>query len=209
MANSLPPLGEDPWQGLDPALCAGVDEVGRGCLFGPVFAAAVVLPSRAIEPLAQAGLTDSKKLSRRQRQALVPLIQHHSLAWALGQASAAEIDGAGIRVATERAMLRALRRLGLPPALVLVDGNLPLRPWCGAQVTLVGGDGRGAALAAARVRAQQERDALLHRLSDRFPGYGLERHAGYGTLQHRQALVELGPTPLHRLSFLGSLRTSC
>ncbi|MFN5118430.1 MAG: ribonuclease HII, partial [Cyanobacteriota bacterium] len=76
-------------------------------------------------------------------------------------------------------------------------------------VPLGGGVGRGAAIAAASVLAKQERDALLHRLSDRFPGYGLERHAGYGTLQHRQALVELGPTPLHRLSFLGSLRTSC
>jgi ribonuclease HII len=86
---------------------------------------------------------------------------------------------------------------------------LPLRGWPGAQATLVAGDSHCAAIAAASVLAKQERDALLHRLSDRFPGYGLERHAGYGTLQHRQALVELGPTPLHRLSFLGSLRTSC
>jgi ribonuclease HII len=160
-----------------------------------------MLPTSALLPLARAGLTDSKRLSPRQRAALVPLIEGHALAWALGQASAREIDRLGIRWATERAMLRALDRLPLRPELVIVDGTLPLRGWPGEQCTLVGGDRHCLAIAAASVLAKQARDALIQRLAHRFPGYGLERHAGYGTALHRQALARLGPTPLHRLSF--------
>lgn len=208
-----PPGVVDAWGGMDPSRCAGVDEVGRGALFGPVFAAAVVLPRSALLPLASAGLTDSKKLSPRRRAALVPQIRAHARAWAIGQASAAEIDRHGIRPATERAMRRALSRLRragelLIPELVIVDGSLPLRGWDRAQITLVAGDSRCAAIAAASVLAKEERDALLRRLALRFPGYGLERHAGYGTLLHRTALQRLGPTPLHRLSFLAGCGTS-
>jgi len=203
-----PPPEQDPWASHDPRSCAGVDEVGRGCLFGPVFAAAVVLPAASLQPLANAGLTDSKKLSARRRQELVPLIRQQAVRWSLGQASAAEIDRWGIRVATERAMLRALHRLCSPPAMLLVDGCLPLRGWSGAQRTLIGGDSRCATIAAASVLAKVERDALLERLSVRYPGYGLERHRGYGTAQHREALEQLGPTPLHRHGFLGLLRAS-
>jgi ribonuclease HII len=179
-----------------------VDEVGRGCLFGPVFAAAVILPHRVEAPLAAAGLTDSKALSPRQRARLVPLIRRQAGAWAIGQASAAEIDRLGIRSATELAMLRALQRLGGPLQLVLVDGILPLRLWSGPQRTLKGGDRLCLAIAAASVLAKEERDALIRRLAPRFPGYGLERHVGYGTAAHRQALQTLGPTALHRRSFL-------
>ena len=125
---------------------AGVDEVGRGCLFGPVFAAAVVLDQVAEQRLWQAGLTDSKKLSAKRRGSLVPLIEHHCLTRGLGQASAHEIDAVGIRRATERAMLRALQKLEHSPNVVLVDGNLPLRLWSGPQKTLVGGDSRSAAI---------------------------------------------------------------
>ncbi len=191
------------WAGLDPADCAGVDEVGRGCLFGPVFAAAVVLPRAALAPLAAAGLTDSKALTGRRRQALVPLITARASAWAIGQASAAEIDRLGIRAATEAAMHRALHRLPGQPALVLVDGVLPLRQWSGRQLTLVRGDRHCLSIAAASVLAKQARDALIVRLAERFPGYGLERHVGYATALHREALRRLGPTPLHRHSFLG------
>ena len=190
------PLGRD---------VAGVDEVGRGCLFGPVFAAAVVLEGSAAEELLKAGLTDSKKLSAKRRAALVPVIQSLSVASGLGQASAREIDACGIRVATERAMLRALQRLPQRPGLVLVDGNLPLRLWQGQQRTVIAGDSRSAAIAAASVLAKEARDALIRRLSARFPGYGLERHAGYGTAQHRQSLMASGPTPLHRHTFLRRL----
>jgi ribonuclease HII len=181
---------------------AGVDEVGRGCLFGPVFAAAVILPPEAEAPLLQAGLTDSKALSSRQRAALVPRIRQCATAWAIGQASAEEIDRLGIRGATERAMLRALQRIDRPVSLVLVDGILPLRLWSGPQRTLKGGDRISPAIAAASILAKEERDALIRRLAPRFPGYGLERHVGYGTALHRQALRTLGPSALHRRSFL-------
>ena len=186
-----------------------MDEVGRGCWFGPVFAAAVVLPARAAGPLGAAGLTDSKALSPRRRQELVPLIKGLASGWALGQASAAEIDRHGIRLATEWAMLRALQRLrgalGGDPPLVLVDGILPLRCWPGRQRCLVRGDSHSPAIAAASVIAKVARDALIGRLAERYPGYGLERHAGYGTALHRAALEQLGPTPLHRRSFLRKL----
>lgn len=197
--------GSDPWHGRDPSGCAGVDEVGRGCLFGPVFAAAVILGREAILALERQGLTDSKKLSPRRRAALVPQIQSQAIAWGVGQASAGEIDRFGIRPATERAMSRALRRLPQPPGLLLVDGVLPLRGWPGEQRTLVAGDLRCAAIAAASVLAKEARDALVRRLADRYPGYGLERHVGYGTAVHREAILRLGPTVLHRRSFLRSL----
>ncbi len=189
-----------------PPRIAGVDEVGRGCWFGPVFAGAVILPDAARPTLAAAGLTDSKKLTARRRSQLVPLIQQHACSWALGQASAREIDQVGIRAATERAMLRALQRLnGVPPDLVLVDGVLPLRLWSGPQQTVVRGDSEHLEIAAASVLAKQARDALITRLAQRYPSYGLERHAGYGTAVHRAAVLEAGPTPLHRRSFLGKV----
>lgn len=192
----------DVWGGHNPAVCAGIDEVGRGSLFGPVFAAAVILPSSALPKLQKAGLTDSKRLTARARAALVPLIRSQALSWAIGQASAAEIDHLGLRLATEWAMTRALQRLSIAPELVLIDGVLPLRGWKGPQRTLIKGDLHCAAISAASVMAKEERDALIRRLAGRFPGYGLERHSGYGTAQHRQALARLGATPLHRQSFL-------
>ena len=184
---------------------AGVDEVGRGCLFGPVFAGAVVLEAANASRLQKEGLTDSKRLSARRRGELVPLIEQEAEAWGLGQASAREIDRLGIRPATELAMLRALQRLPNRPELVLVDGNLPLRPWTGEQRSIVAGDQQALAIAAASVIAKQCRDALIQRLSQRFPGYGLECHAGYGTALHRAALLDLGPSALHRRSFLRRL----
>jgi ribonuclease HII len=185
---------------------AGVDEVGRGCLFGPVFAAAVVLADEAVAPLQARGLTDSKALTARRRAALVPAITALAQGWALGQASAAEIDRLGIRAATEQAMVRALQKLSHCPSLVIVDGVLPLRGWPGPQRTLVQGDRLCPAIAAASVLAKQARDRLvIDTLSARFPGYGLERHVGYGTAQHRQALLQLGPTALHRRTFLRKL----
>lgn len=198
-------MQDDPWLGWPAARCAGVDEVGRGCLFGPVFAAAVVLEAAAASALLAQGLTDSKKLSERRRAALVPQIEALALAWSVGQASAASIDQCGIRAATEAAMLQALERLPAVPGVVLVDGVLPLRGWPGEQVCLVRGDSRQPAIAAASVLAKQARDRLIRELAACYPGYGLERHVGYGTAQHRAALLQLGPTPLHRISFLGRL----
>jgi ribonuclease HII len=211
VTRGVAPPAPDPdvWGGCEPCHCAGVDEVGRGSLFGPVFAAAVVMPAASLAPLAAAGLTDSKRLTPRRRAALVPKIRQLALAWGIGQASAAEIDRCGIRTATEWAMLRALQRLPAPPPMLLVDGVLPLRGWEGNQRTLVAGDSRCPAIAAASVLAKEERDALLRRLALHFPGYGLERHVGYGTLAHRQAIRQLGPTPLHRRRFLSATGTSC
>ena len=181
---------------------AGVDEVGRGCWFGPVFAGVVVLSSEAASALRAEGLTDSKALTARRRARLVPLIEQAAEAWALGQGSAREVDAHGIRRATELAMLRALQRLPQRPDLVLVDGVLPLRLWPHPQQTIIRGDSSQAAIAAASVLAKEARDALIRRLAQHFPDYGLERHAGYGTAVHRQALLAKGPTPLHRRSFL-------
>ncbi|MFZ9172730.1 ribonuclease HII [Vulcanococcus sp.] len=210
MANPVAvAAGPRPPTDLDGALTlrvAGIDEVGRGCWYGPVFAGAVVLDALSQQRLAAAGLTDSKALSAKRRAQLVPLIQQHAQAWALGQASAREIDELGIRTATELAMLRALQRLeGEPPQLVLVDGVLPLRLWHGEQRCVVRGDAEHQEIAAASVLAKQARDALIQRLARLHPGYGLERHAGYGTAVHRAAVLRDGPTVLHRRSFLRKL----
>ena len=183
-------------------MIAGVDEVGRGCWFGPVFAAAVCLTDAAANELSDLGLTDSKALSPKRRAALVPEIEARATSWALGQAAARDVDAKGIRVATEYAMLRALQKLPQVPELVLVDGVLLLRPWTGPQRTIVRGDSSEASIAAASVLAKQARDALIRRLAERFPGYALERHAGYGTAQHRAALLASGATSMHRHSFL-------
>ena len=186
-------------------MIAGVDEVGRGCWFGPVFAAAVSLTESAAKDLSALGLTDSKALSPKRRAALVPEIQARATSWGLGQAAARDVDAKGIRVATELAMLRALQKLPHVPDLVLVDGVLPLRPWTGPQRTIVRGDSCEASIAAASVLAKEARDALIRRLASHFPGYGLERHAGYGTAVHRAALLKSGPTPMHRHTFLSKL----
>ena len=121
-------------------LIAGVDEVGKGCLFGPVFAGAVILSKTNESKLLSQGLKDSKKLSQRKRYKLVPLIKENSIAWSLGQASAREIDNIGIRMATEKAMLRALEKFSSPPDLILVDGILPIRLWRGKQKNQVRGE---------------------------------------------------------------------
>ena len=175
--------------------------MGRGCLFGPVWAAAVCLDAEAFDYLPQLGVTDSKALSSKRRASLIPLISPFLASFGYGQASAAEIDRMGIRGATELAMLRALQRLQVVPELLLVDGSQALRPWKAAQKTVVRGDSSCLTIACASILAKEHRDQLLERLALVWPGYGLEQHHGYGTLQHRMALQKLGPSPLHRLSF--------
>ena len=207
--EGLTRAGEDPQRGAAAGVAltslAGVDEVGRGCLFGPVFAAACCLDAAALPILAAAGVQDSKALKPACRQRLLPMIRRLATDWGLGQASAREIDQRGIRAATELAMVRALQRLAKVPQLVLVDGNLKLRPWGHRQQAVVRGDQRCLTIACASIVAKQARDGLLLRLDQHFPGYGLAAHKGYGTPQHRAALQRLGPTPLHRLSFLGKI----
>ena len=186
-------------------LIAGVDEVGKGCLFGPVFAGAVILSKENERNLLSQGLKDSKKLSHRQRYNLVPLIKKNSTSWALGQASAREIDSIGIRAATEKAMLRALQKFPSPPDLILVDGILPIRLWPGKQKTQVRGESHFASIAAASVLAKETRDELIQRLALTYSLYGLEKNKGYGTDFHRTNLLKIGATKLHRKSFLSKL----
>ena len=186
-------------------LIAGVDEVGKGCLFGPVFAGAVILSKTNESKLLSQGLKDSKKLSQRKRYKLVPLIKENSIAWSLGQASAREIDRIGIREATEKAMVRALEKFPSPPDLILVDGILPIRPWAGKQKTQVRGESHFLSIAAASVLAKEARDELIKRLAPRYSFYGLEKNKGYGTEIHRTNLIKEGATRLHRKSFLSRL----
>ena len=188
------------------SLIAGIDEVGKGCLFGPVFAGAVILSKENETNLLTKGLKDSKKLSPRQRQNLVPLIKKNSLAWAIGQASAREIDTMGIREATERAMIRALEKFLQPPDLILVDGVLPIRLWLGKQKTQVRGESHFASIAAASVLAKESRDGLIKRLAYRYSIYELEKNKGYGTKIHIASLINSGATKLHRKSFLSKLQ---
>jgi ribonuclease HII len=176
---------------------AGIDEVGRGPLAGPVVAAAVVMPPEC----SVCGADDSKRLTRRQRDELDAEIRRAALAVGVGAASAREIDRLNIRRATALAMRRAIGRLGMVPEHLLVDG-LPV-PELGldGQTAMVAGDHHVHSIACASIVAKVCRDHLMRRLALRYPGYGWERNKGYATAEHRDALRELGPTPHHRRSF--------
>jgi len=190
-------------QGAGARAVAGVDEAGRGALAGPVFAAAVVLhPGQLL-----AGLDDSKALSPEVRESLAARIRARSAAWAIGSASASEIDGLGIAPATFLAMTRALAGLALRPDLVLVDG-FRIPAWTGAQEAVVRGDASVACIAAASVLAKTARDAALRALDDESPWYGFASHKGYGSAFHLEALRRHGPSPDHRLTFAGVLSPS-
>ena len=186
-------------------ISAGLDEVGKGSLFGPVFAGTVVLNKLAAQKLKEAGLTDSKLLTQKKRAHLVPLIKSLSTFWCLGQASSREIDQIGIRASTEMAMIRAVQKLYKQPDLLLIDGNLPLRIWPGMQKNIIKGDLKFAEISAASVLAKESRDDLIRRLAEVFPYYGLEKHMGYGTKKHIEAIMSMGPTKLHRYSFLKNI----
>ncbi len=177
-------------------LTAGVDEAGRGPLAGPVIAAAVILP--ADHELA--GLTDSKKLTPRRREALAVAIREQAVAWALGRAEVAEIDRINILQASLLAMRRALDGLAVMPGEVRVDGN-QCPGWRLAAQTIVGGDLLEPAISAASVLAKVTRDREMVALAERYPGYGFEGHKGYPSPGHLQALQELGVTPEHRRSY--------
>lgn len=181
---------------------AGVDEVGRGALFGPVVAAAVILPPSAHAPLQQLGVTDSKRLSARRREQLV-VHQTWATATALGLASVHDIERLNILGATLLAMERAVRRLSCTPDLCLIDGNQAITTLEIPQRTVIQGDQTCLEIAAASILAKVWRDRLMVRLDQRYPGYGLARHKGYGSVAHRQAIQQLGPSPQHRRSFKG------
>lgn len=174
---------------------AGVDEAGRGCLFGPVFAGAVILdPDRPID-----GLNDSKQLDEARREELAGLIRERALAWAVASSSVAEIDRINILQASRLAMRRAVEALAVPADFLLVDAttvDLPL-----AQRNLVHGDALSRSIAAASILAKTSRDALLRELDLVYPGYGLASNKGYGAPEHLAGLDRLGVTPEHRLTY--------
>lgn len=187
-------------------LVAGVDEVGRGPLFGPVTAAAVILPAAlADKPDLLCGLKDSKQLKEADRERLAMEIRAVALAWAVAEVDVATIDRVNIREATRLAMRQALVELWatMPADFVLVDGNcaVDLSGLGCQQRTVISGDARSVSIAAASVVAKVHRDARLRQMDTEFPGYGLARHKGYGTPEHLDALRRLGPTSEHRRSF--------
>ncbi|MBK8341320.1 MAG: ribonuclease HII [Flavobacteriales bacterium] len=176
---------------------AGCDEAGRGCLAGPVVAAAVLLPPGARIP----GLNDSKKLSAGQRAELRPLIMQKAIAWAVAEASAEEIDRINILNASFLAMHRAIAALSIPPQHLLIDGNR-FNPYTGIPHTcMVKGDGRFRNIAAASVLAKTHRDALMEQLALDHPHYGWRINKGYPTPDHRHAIAQHGPCLWHRRSF--------
>ncbi len=175
---------------------AGVDEVGRGPLAGPVVTAAVILdPARPID-----GLADSKALTERRREALFDEIREKALCWALGRAEVEEIDALNILQATMLAMRRAVLALDPAPQHALIDGNRCPELPCSAEA-IIKGDGTVAVISAASILAKVSRDREMVTLDAQYPGYGLAGHKGYPTRAHMAALAELGVTPIHRKSF--------
>ena len=182
-------------------LIAGVDEVGRGALFGPVVAAAVLLPKSALAELAIAGVRDSKKLAATRRQQLAAHIRTLAIDCQIGFASPEEIDQINILQASLLAMKRAITQLQVEPALCLVDGLQCLPDLSIPQLNLVKGDQRSLMIAAASIVAKVWRDQWIVQLADEYPVYDLLKNKGYGTAQHLLALQQHGPSLLHRMSF--------
>lgn len=183
---------------------AGVDEVGRGCLAGPVYTAAVILDYDALETLDEKTLgliRDSKKLSTKQRKAICPVIEKVCLSYSVAKSEVEEVDALNILQATYVAMRRSLAGLSIDPDITLVDGHQPISGYEKAQVTLVGGDDLAYAVAAASILAKEARDTEMIKASEIFPAYGFDTHVGYGTKKHLEALQSHGVTPLHRKTF--------
>jgi ribonuclease HII len=212
-------LGPFDWQKLLPSPVIGIDEVGRGCLAGPVYAAAVIVPPEAALRLEEAGVTDSKLVSEKKRGVLADLICETCI-FGLGSASSQEIDEINILQATFLSMKRALvdleSRFGYSSGHLLIDGNqkIPFRglaferaefqKWSGcSQTTLIKGDLRALPIAAASIIAKVTRDRLMIAADEEYPVYGFKGHKGYAAAVHRKAIEEHGPTPIHRKTFGG------
>lgn len=176
---------------------AGLDEAGRGCYAGPVFAAAVILPADFHHPL----LNDSKQVSEKNRELLRPIIEQEAIAFAVASASVEEIDSINILQASYLAMHRAIAALKKKPEFLLIDGNR-FKPYPKIQHTcVIKGDGKFASIAAASILAKTYRDEYMYRIHEEFPQYQWNRNKGYGTATHRKALEVHGLTPHHRKSF--------
>jgi ribonuclease HII len=176
---------------------AGCDEAGRGCLAGPVYAAAVILPPGFSNPL----LNDSKQLTEKQRYELRPIIEQEAVAWAVGVVDNVEIDKINILKASFTAMHRAIDQLRVRPEHLLIDGNRFI-PYPGIPyTTIVKGDGKMMSIAAASILAKTYRDDFMNRIADEYPQYDWRENKGYPTAKHRAAIKQYGTTPYHRLSF--------
>ncbi|AKK06232.1 RNase HII [Corynebacterium mustelae] len=182
--------------GLGPV--AGVDEAGRGSCAGPITIAACILPPHPVDELA--GLTDSKKLTARQRSTLFPLIQKYALSWSILHISAADIDAFGIQHANVSGMRRVVARLEIQPGYVLTDA-LPVDGLSVPYLPMIGGDAAARCIAAASVLAKCSRDDLMQDLDTQYPGYGFAKHKGYGTKIHMDAVRRYGASPVHRYSY--------
>ena len=193
---------EDLQQLLNKVSEVGIDEVGRGAVFGPVFSAVVVLNEKNKIKLKQFGVIDSKKLTPKKRKFLFPKILLLSSDYGIGQSSAREIDKLGIRFATELSMIRALKKLKQKPSKLIIDGPLLLRPWNGIQENIVSGDTKFTAIASASILAKVCRDNLMERLEKKYSGYFIFKNKGYGTREHFSIIKKKGITHLHRKSFL-------
>ena len=193
---------EDLQQALNKVSEVGIDEVGRGAVFGPVFSAVVVLNEENKFILKQFGVTDSKKLTPKKRKLLLPKILLLSSDYGIGQSSAREIDKLGIRSATELSMIRALKKLKKKPSELIIDGPLLLRPWKGVQKNIISGDSKFISIASASIIAKESRDSLMEKLEKKYSGYMIFKNKGYGTREHLSFIKKIGITNLHRKSFL-------
>ena len=193
---------EDLQQILNKVYEVGLDEVGKGAIFGPVFSAVIVLSEKNKKILKQFGVMDSKKLTPKKRKLLFPKILLLSSDYGIGQSSVREIDKFGIRFATELSMIRALKKLKDIPSELIIDGPLLLRPWKGIQKNIVSGDTKFTAISSASIIAKVSRDKLMERLEKKYSGYLIFKNKGYGTREHFSSIKQNGITKLHRKSFL-------
>ena len=181
---------------------AGLDEAGRGALAGPVAVGAVILPNdKTLLASKLSRARDSKQLTPPQRETLAPVIKETALAWSVGFSTADEIDSQGIVRATRLAAIRALHQFSISPQYLLTDFRLELPQLEISQTSIVKGDVHCLSIACASILAKTERDALMRELDERYPGYGLGKHKGYGTQAHRSAMKRKGLTAVHRKTF--------
>jgi ribonuclease HII len=181
---------------------AGLDEAGRGCLAGPVVAAAVILPKDFHDKL----LTDSKQLNAKQRKQLIDVVKNYAIDYAIAEVDHETIDQINIYKASVMAMHKAVDKLRTPPDHLLVDGNRFISYPFIQHTCIVKGDSKYFSIAAASILAKTYRDEWMKNAAEQYPGYGWERNAGYPTLEHRQAVLSLGPTEIHRKTFRVELK---
>ena len=181
---------------------AGLDEAGRGCLAGPVVAAAVILPKDFHDKL----LTDSKQLNAKQRKQLIDVVKNYAIDYAIAEVNHQTIDQINIYKASVMAMHKAVDKLRTPPDHLLVDGNRFISYPFIQHTCIVKGDSKYFSIAAASILAKTYRDEWMQKASEKYPGYGWERNAGYPTLEHRKAVLKLGPTEIHRKTFRVELK---